>query len=172
MFITGSLASLPKPEQYRDLLSQARGLFEGESNPIANAANLSALVMQSLPDLNWSGFYFFDGEELVLGPFQGKPACLRIPLDKGVCGAAARTQTIQLVPDVHAFPGHIACDAASRSEIVVPLLHQGRLLGVWDVDSPVADRFDEDDRAGMQALCALFLETIHVPVPLAQYKKS
>lgn len=172
MFITNSLALLPKPEQYRDLLNQARGLFDGESNPIANAANLSALVMQSLPDLNWAGFYFFDGVELVLGPFQGKPACLRIPLNRGVCGAAARTQTTQLVPDVHAFPGHIACDAASQSEIVVPLVRYDQLLGVWDVDSPLVGRFDEDDRAGMQALCALFLQTINVSVPLAQYKKS
>ena len=171
MFITSSLANLPKPQQYQDLMSQARGLFDGEANPIANAANLSALVMQSLPDLNWAGFYFYDGVELVLGPFQGKPACLRIPLDRGVCGAAARTQTTQLVPDVHAFPGHIACDAASQSEIVVPLVHHGRLLGVWDVDSPVAGRFDEEDRAGMQSLCALFLQTIQVPVPLAQYAR-
>lgn len=171
MFITSSLANLPKPQQYQDLMSQARGLFDGEANPIANAANLSALVMQSLPDLNWAGFYFYDGVELVLGPFQGKPACLRIPLDRGVCGAAARTQTTQLVPDVHAFPGHIACDAASQSEIVVPLVHHGRLLGVWDVDSPVAGRFDEEDRTGMQSLCALFLQTIQVPVPLAQYAR-
>ena len=171
MFITSSLANLPKPQQYQDLMSQARGLFDGEANPIANAANLSALVMQSLPDLNWAGFYFYDGVELVLGPFQGKPACIRIPLDRGVCGAAARTQTTQLVPDVHAFPGHIACDAASQSEIVVPLVHHGRLLGVWDVDSPVVGRFDEEDRAGMQSLCALFLQTIQVPVPLAQYAR-
>ncbi len=172
MFLTSSLADQPKPKQYEELLSQARGLFEGETNPIANAANLAALVMHSLPELNWAGFYFFDGTELVLGPFQGKPACLRIPLDRGVCGAAARTRTTQLVPDVHAFPGHIACDAASRSEIVVPLLHQNQLVGVWDVDSPVADRFDAEDQAGMQSLCGLFLQTLHVSVPLVQYQKT
>ena len=172
MFSSSSLADLPKPEQYASLLAQAKALMSGESNQIANAANLSALVMSSLPELNWAGFYFYDGQELVLGPFQGKPACLRIPLDRGVCGAAARTRTTQLVPDVHAFPGHIACDAASRSEIVVPLLHQNQLVGVWDVDSPVADRFDAEDQAGMQSLCGLFLQTLHVSVPLVQYQKT
>jgi L-methionine (R)-S-oxide reductase len=173
MFLTSSLAGQPKTKQYEELLSQAHGLFQGETNPIANAANLAALVMHSLPELNWAGFYFFDGTELVLGPFQGKPACLRIPLERGVCGAAARTRTTQLVPDVHAFPGHIACDAASRSEIVVPLLHQNQLVGVWDVDSPVADRFDAQDQAGMQALCGLFLQTLHdVSVPLVQYQQT
>lgn len=134
MFNASALDHLPKSAQYQALLEQAQALMAGEPNHIANAANLSALVMASLPDLNWAGFYFYDGTELVLGPFQGKPACLRIPLDRGVCGAAALTRTVQLVPDVHAFPGHIACDAASRAEIVVPLVHQGQLLGVWDVD--------------------------------------
>lgn len=146
--------------------------MSGETNPIANAANISALVMSSLPQLNWAGFYFFDGHELVLGPFQGKPACLRIALNRGVCGAAASSLQTQLVPDVHAFPGHIACDAASRSEIVVPLSHQGQLLGVWDVDSPVADRFDLDDQRGMQALCALFLQTLTVSAPLPGYTRT
>ena len=113
-----------------------------------------------MPDLNWAGFYLYDGTELVLGPFQGKPACLRIALNRGVCGKAATTGQTQLVPDVHAFPGHIACDAASRSELVVPLLHQSKLLGVWDVDSPVLNRFDAIDQAGMQALCKIFLSSL------------
>src|SRR5262249_52471254 len=126
-----------KSEIYRELLLQARGLFEGEPDPIANAANLAALLGFGLADLNWSGFYFWKGGELVLGPFWGKPACVRIALGKGVCGtAAARRETI-IVPDVDAFPGHIACDAASRSEIVVPLVKNGALLGVLDLDAPV-----------------------------------
>lgn len=172
MFSSSSLADLPKPAQYAALLEQAQALMSGETNPIANAANISALVMSSLPQLNWAGFYFFDGHELVLGPFQGKPACLRIALNRGVCGAAASSLQTQLVPDVHAFPGHIACDAASRSEIVVPLSHQGQLLGVWDVDSPVADRFDLDDQRGMQALCTLFLQTLTVSAPLPGYTRT
>ncbi|KAG0952229.1 hypothetical protein G6F31_013577 [Rhizopus arrhizus] len=159
MFANASLTG-SKPEQYAQLLEQARGLVYAESDRIANAANLSALVYHALPDLNWVGFYLYDGKELVVGPFQGLPACVRIPLDKGVCGAAARQRQTQLVPDVHAFAGHIACDAASRSEIVVPLVHQGELIGVWDVDSPIPDRFDEDDRQGMQALCAVFLASL------------
>jgi GAF domain-containing protein len=114
-----------------------------------------------LPEINWCGFYFFDGNELVVGPFQGKPACVRIALGKGVCGAAAATRETQLVRDVNAFDGHIACDSASQSEIVVPLVDaSGRLLGVWDVDSPRTARFDEDDRAGMEALCGVFLESL------------
>ncbi len=169
MFSSSSLANLPKPAQYATLLEQAQALFAGETNHIANAANLSALVMTSLPELNWVGFYFFDGLELVLGPFQGKPACLRIPLDRGVCGAAASARQTQLVPDVHAFPGHIACDAASRAEIVVPLIHAGQLFGVWDVDSPVAGRFDQEDQRGMQALCNLYLQTLKVSAPIPEY---
>ncbi len=160
MFDTTPLFSLPKVEQYQRLAQQARVLMEGETDRIANAANLSALVMHALPDLNWAGFYFYDGTELVLGPFQGKPACLRIQLERGVCGAAARTRTTQLVPDVHAFPGHIACDAASRSEIVVPLVHQGRLVGVWDVDSPIPARFDVQDQSGMETLCQIYLDSV------------
>jgi GAF domain-containing protein len=160
MFDTISLAHLPKPAQYEALATQAHALMAGEHNLIANAANLSALVMSSLPALNWAGFYLYDGTELVLGPFQGKPACLRIALNRGVCGKAATTGQTQLVPDVHAFPGHIACDAASRSELVVPLLHQGKLLGVWDVDSPVLNRFDAIDQNGMQALCKIFLSSL------------
>jgi GAF domain-containing protein len=171
MISSSSLADLPKSAQYASLLEQAQALMSGESNHIANAANMSALVMASLPELNWAGFYFYDGEELVLGPFQGKPACLRIALNRGVCGAAATSRQTQLVPDVHAFPGHIACDAASRAEIVVPLIHTGQLLGVWDVDSPVAGRFDEEDQRGMQALCNIFLQTLKVSAPIPEYTK-
>ncbi|WP_434644691.1 GAF domain-containing protein [Achromobacter piechaudii] len=160
MFEAAPIVAESKSALYKELVAQARALLEGEPDRIANAANLSALAYQALPDLNWAGFYFFDGVELVLGPFQGKPACVRIPLNRGVCGAAASQRQTQLVPDVHAFPGHIACDAASRSEIVVPLVHQGELIGVWDVDSPVPDRFDEDDRQGMQALCAVFMDSL------------
>jgi len=160
MFEAAPIVADSKAALYAELVVQARALLEGEPDRIANAANLSALAYQALPDLNWAGFYFFDGTELVLGPFQGRPACVRIPLDRGVCGAAASQRQTQLVPDVHAFAGHIACDAASRSEIVVPLVHQGELIGVWDVDSPIPDRFDEDDRQGMQALCAVFLASL------------
>ncbi|MCZ8441306.1 GAF domain-containing protein [Achromobacter xylosoxidans] len=160
MFEAAPIAADSKAALYAELAKQARALLDGEHDRIANAANLSALAYQALPDLNWVGFYLYDGTELVLGPFQGKPACVRIPLNRGVCGAAASQRQTQLVPDVHAFPGHIACDAASRSEIVVPLVHQGELIGVWDVDSPVPDRFDEDDRQGMEALCAVFLASL------------
>ena len=161
MFELKSLAYASKREHYDDLVRQARGLLAGERDPIANAANFGALVYHSLPDLNWAGFYLYDGSELVVGPFQGKPACIRIALGRGVCGTAAQTRETQLVRDVNAFDGHIACDAASQSEIVVPLVRaDGSLLGVWDVDSPVIDRFDEDDRAGMQALCAVFMESV------------
>ncbi|CUJ14842.1 GAF domain-containing protein [Achromobacter xylosoxidans] len=160
MFEAAPIAADSKAALYAELAKQARALLDGEHDRIANAANLSALAYLALPDLNWVGFYLFDGTELVLGPFQGKPACVRIPLNRGVCGAAASQRQTQLVPDVHAFPGHIACDAASRSEIVVPLVHQGELIGVWDVDSPVPDRFDEDDRQGMEALCAVFLASL------------
>jgi len=169
MFNASPLANLPKADQYQGLLERAQALMAGEPNHIANASNLSALVMSTLPDLNWVGFYFYDGTELVLGPFQGKPACLRIPLDRGVCGAAATSRQTQCVSDVHAFAGHIACDIASRAEIVVPLIHQGVLLGVWDVDSPIPGRFDQQDQLGMQALCALFLQALCVPALLAEY---
>ena len=153
--LTGS-----KPEQYAQLLEQARALLLGERDRIANAANLAALVYHGLPELNWVGVYFFDGRELVVGPFQGLPACVRIPLDKGVCGAAARTRTTQRVADVHAFPGHIACDSASRSELVVPLLRDGDLLGVFDLDSPQPARFDADDQRGLEAIAAAFVESL------------
>lgn len=159
MFTANSLTG-SKPEQYAQLLEQARGLMYGEADRIANAANLSALLFNALPDLNWAGFYFFDGTELVVGPFQGLPACVRIPLSKGVCGAAASSGRTQRVDDVHAFPGHIACDAASRSEIVVPLQHNGQLLGVLDIDSPLPSRFDADDQAGIEAIAAAFIASL------------
>lgn len=139
------------------LLEQAAALLHGERNAIANAANLASLIWHTLPDLNWAGFYLFDGRELVLGPFMGKPACVRIALGKGVCGTAAATRSTQLVEDVHAFPGHIACDAASNSEIVVPLLRGDRLLGVLDLDSPKSARFDRDDAAALERLAALWV---------------
>lgn len=150
-----------KPSQYEQLDAQARALLAGESDRIANAANLSSLVFHALPDLNWVGFYFFDGTELVVGPFQGQPACVRIPLDRSVCGAAARTRTTQRVEDVNAFPGHIACDAASRSELVVPLVGAGgALIGVFDIDSPLPGRFDEQDQAGLERIAATFMESL------------
>ena len=158
-----SFSSIPlsgtKPEQYAQLLDQARALLHGERDRIANAANLSALVYNALPDLNWVGFYFYDGTELVVGPFQGLPACVRIPLDKGVCGAAARTRLTQRIEDVNAFPGHIACDSASNSELVVPLVAaDGALIGVFDLDSPRRARFDADDQAGLEALANAFIQ--------------
>lgn len=159
MFATQALAG-SKPEQYAQLLAQARALLAGERDRIANAANLAALVYHALPDLNWVGFYFFDGRELVVGPFQGLPACVRIPLDKGVCGAAARTRQTQRVADVDAFPGHIACDSASRSELVLPLVDGDTLIGVFDIDSPRLDRFDADDQAGLEAVAAAFVESL------------
>ena len=158
---TATTLSGNKSEQYAQLLEQALALMYGERDRIANAANLAALVYHALPGLNWVGFYFYDGEELVVGPFQGLPACVRIALDRGVCGAAARTRTTQRVEDVHAFPGHIACDAASRSELVVPLVTQnGTLLGVFDLDSPQPARFDADDQAGLEAIASAFLQTV------------
>ena len=130
----------------------AAAIVAGEPDGIANMANVAALIWQAIPNLNWAGFYRFDGQELVLGPFQGQAACIRIPLDKGVCGAAARLRATQRVEDVHAFPGHIACDAASRSELVVPIVAEGRLIGLLDLDSPSPARFTADDQAGAEAL--------------------
>ena len=147
-----------KAETYALLAEQGAALFHGERDRIANAANLASLIWHSLPDLNWAGFYLFDGRELVLGPFMGKPACVRIALGRGVCGTAAATRETQVVRDVHAFPGHIACDATSASEIVVPLVAaDGRLLGVLDLDSPVTARFDDADRAGLERVAALWI---------------
>ena len=159
MFTATSLSG-GKPERYAQLADQARALLAGERDRVANAANLSALVYHALPSLNWVGFYFYDGTELVVGPFQGLPACVRIPLDKGVCGAAARSRRTQRVEDVHAFPGHIACDAASRSELVVPLLRDGELVGVFDLDSPEPARFDVDDQRGLEAVARIYLEAL------------
>lgn len=141
-----------KPELYAELHEQLTGLLDGESDPIANSANMAALIWQSVPDLNWAGFYFMKDGGLVLGPFQGKPACVRIAVGRGVCGAAVAQAAPQLVPDVFAFPGHIACDAASRSELVIPLIRDGMVLGVLDLDSPRPARFDQDDLAGCAAL--------------------
>ncbi|TGY35834.1 MULTISPECIES: GAF domain-containing protein [Stenotrophomonas] len=159
MFDTSTLTG-SKPEQYGQLLAQARALVHGERDRIANAANLSALVYHALPHLNWVGFYFYDGTELVVGPFQGLPACVRIPLDKGVCGAAASQRRTQRIEDVDAFPGHIACDSASRSELVVPLLKGDTLIGVFDLDSPSLARFDAEDQAGLEAIAAVFVEAL------------
>lgn len=159
MFHTQALTG-SKPEQYRQLLEQARALMHGERDRIANAANLSALVYHALPQLNWVGFYFYDGNELVVGPFQGKPACIRIPLNRGVCGAAARTREIQRVDDVFAVDDHIACDSDSRSELVVPLYQDAELIGVFDLDSPVPSRFDPIDADGIAAIATAYLEAI------------
>jgi len=149
-----------KADLYRDLLAALDALTADERDPIANMANAAALVWEYLPDLNWAGFYRLVEGELVLGPFQGKVACIRIPVGKGVCGAAAATLKTQLVEDVHVFPGHIACDAASRSELVVPLTRDGTLIGVLDLDSPEPARFDAEDAAGCEALAALLSERL------------
>src|SRR5216684_6070664 len=158
MHVAQSSAAASKAATYRQLHDQMGALFAGERNGLANAANTSALLYETLPDLNWVGFYFLQGRELVLGPFQGKVACVRIRLGQGVCGTAAERRETIIVPDVHAFPGHIACDTASRSEIVVPLIQNGRLLGVLDLDSPQLARFDHDDRAGLIAAVDLLLQ--------------
>ena len=145
-------------EGYAMLAAQVEALLAGERNLVANAAQLSAFIYQEVPDLNWAGFYFVDGQDqLLLGPFQGKVACMRIPFSKGVCGAAASERRTQRVEDVHAFPGHIACDAASRSELVIPLVKEGRLIGVLDLDSPNPARFSAADQAGIEGLVAAFL---------------
>ena len=158
MHIIQSTTANSKAAIYRQLHDQLSALLVGERDGLANTANMSALIYETLPDLNWAGFYFLQGRELVLGPFQGKVACVRIALGQGVCGTAAERRETVVVADVHAFPGHIACDAASRSEIVVPLIQNGRLLGVLDLDSPVLNRFDHDDRAGLTAAVDLLLQ--------------
>ncbi|MCC2979308.1 MULTISPECIES: GAF domain-containing protein [unclassified Sphingomonas] len=149
-----------KAELYRDILSALDALTAGEPDPVANMANAAALIWQYLPDLNWAGFYRVVDGELVLGPFQGKPACIRIALGAGVCGAAAASRETQLVADVHAFPGHIACDAASASELVVPIIHDGVVIGVLDLDSPTPSRFDEEDARGGEAIALLLASRI------------
>jgi GAF domain-containing protein len=159
MHVIKSDPSLSKAATYREISVQLAGLFSGERNGLANAANMCALLYQMLPDVNWVGFYFKQGGELVLGPFQGKVACVRIALGRGVCGTAAERREILVVPDVNEFPGHIACDAASRSEIVLPLVQDGRLLGVLDVDSPKPSRFDREDRDGLSAAANLLLSS-------------
>ena len=146
-----------KRSAYEQLAADLAALLAGESDLIANAANTAALLFEALPAINWAGFYFLRGEELVVGPFQGKPACVRIAPGRGVCGTAAERRATVVVPDVHAFPGHIACDSASRSEIVVPLLGAHGLLGVLDIDSPEPGRFDEEDARGIERLAAVFL---------------
>lgn len=150
----------PKPELYRELIGSARALTADEPDPVANMANLAALIWQFLPRLNWAGFYRVLGDELVLGPFQGKAACIRIALGQGVCGTAAQTGKTQLVPDVHAFPGHIACDAASVSELVVPVFRDGQVIAVIDLDSPAPGRFDAEDAAGIESLAAAIASVI------------
>ncbi len=141
------------PEQiYADLAEAAAAIVSGEPDQIANMANVAALIWQAVPDLNWAGFYRVVDGELVLGPFQGKPACIRIPLGKGVCGTAAATATTQLVVDVHAFPGHIACDAASESELVIPVINNGTVVAVLDLDSPIAGRFTLRDKDGLETM--------------------
>ncbi len=146
------IAAADKPTLYRDLAAALEALVAGEPDGIANMANAAALIFETLPDVNWAGFYRNVGGELVLGPFQGRPACIRIAFGSGVCGVAAETRQVQRVEDVHAFPGHIACDSASNSEIVVPLVRDGELLGVLDIDSPQYARFDAEDEAGIVRL--------------------
>jgi len=158
MFQAATISTSDKPGFYRELVQQLEGLLHGERDAIANAANLSALLYDAMPALNWAGFYLMRGGELVLGPFQGKPACVRIPVGRGVCGTAVARRESILVEDVHAFPGHIACDAASRSELVVPLIRDGEIIGVIDLDSPEPGRFDADDRTGIEAIASLYLE--------------
>jgi len=151
----------PRDVLYRDLAASLESLLEAESDALANLANASALLSQALPRINWCGFYLLRGEELVLGPFQGKPACVRIAMGKGVCGTAAARRATLLVPDVNAFPGHIACDADSRSEIVVPIVEAGRLRGVLDVDSPEPARFDAVDREGLETFVSTLIPLVH-----------
>ena len=156
----GTPPGTPKPKLYAELAQALEAVVDGEQDALANLANAAALLYQALPHINWSGFYLMRGPELVLGPFQGRPACVRIPLGRGVCGTAAvRRQTI-VVPDVDAFPGHIACDAASRSEIVVPLVDGEDLVGLLDVDAPERSRFDEEDRAGLERFAAVLVPRV------------
>jgi GAF domain-containing protein len=150
----------PKSEMYRELVKSADALTNGETDGVANMSNIAALLWEFLPDVNWTGFYRVLDGELVLGPFQGKAACIRIPFGRGVCGAAAQTGETQLVEDVHAFPGHIACDANSASELVVPVMRDGQVIAVVDLDSPSRGRFDHDDALGIQSLVAIIADRI------------
>ncbi len=154
-----STSGLSKAAAYSELHRNLSALFADERNGLANAANMAACLFQSLPDVNWAGFYFLQEGDLVLGPFQGKVACVRIAMGRGVCGTAAQRRETVVVPDVQEFPGHIACDAASRSEIVVPLVKEGRLLGVLDLDSPLVERFDQEDSAGLNAAVELLVRS-------------
>jgi GAF domain-containing protein len=157
MHSVAAIERTDKTSFYNELAKQLAAVLEGERDPIANAANLSALVFELVPDLNWAGFYFLKSpQELVLGPFQGKVACVRIAVGKGVCGTAVAEKKTMLVPDVHAFPGHIACDANSRSELVVPLIANGEVIGVLDLDSPLPGRFDAEDQAGFERLAEIY----------------
>jgi len=156
MFQARAIGDVEKPELYRELAQQLEALLAGESDAIANSANAAAFLYHTLPDVNWVGFYFLRGDELVLGPFQGQPACVRIPVGKGVCGTAVAERRTVRVADVLAFPGHIACDTASRSEVVVPLTRDHMIVGVLDVDSPRASRFDADDEKGLERLAAIY----------------
>ena len=158
MFTATTIEADRKAELYAELTGQLRGMLTGERDWLANLANTSALIFQGLPELNWAGFYLWRGGELVVGPFQGKPACVRIAAGRGVCGGAVAQRRSLVVPDVHAFPGHIACDAASRSELVVPLLQGETILGVLDLDSPHPGRFDDEDRVGCEEMMAVLLE--------------
>lgn len=160
MFETKQIETSDKLAFYEELAVQARGLLHGERNMIANAANFSALLYHALPEVNWVGFYFMEDGELVVGPFQGRPACVRISVGKGVCGTAVAERRTQRVDDVDAFPGHIPCDSASRSEVVVPLESDGKIIGVLDIDSPVAARFNADDQAGIEKLAAVFMASL------------
>ena len=145
---------------YNELARQAEGLLSGQKHRIANAANLSALIYHALPEVNWAGFYFLEGDELIVGPFQGQPACVRIAMGKGVCGTAAATRSTQRVEDVQAFEGHVVCDPVSRSEIVVPLVVDGQIIGVLDLDSPQRGRFDEADQRGLEKLAEIYVRSL------------
>ncbi len=159
MFAISPIAGETKADFHRQLRGQLSALLDGESDPVANAANTCALIFHTMPQLNWAGFYFLQSpDQLLLGPFQGKPACVRIAVGRGVCGTAVARGTSVLVEDVNAFPGHIACDAESRSELVVPLIRRGHVFGVLDLDSPIAGRFDLEDQAGIEAMAAIYVE--------------
>ncbi len=160
MFDFRPAADTPKPEAYRQLVDAAEALTAGEPDGVANMANMAALLWDFLPDLNWAGFYRVVEDELVLGPFMGRPACIRIPMGQGVCGTAAKDAATQLVEDVHAFPGHIACDALTNSELVVPVVRDGTVIAVIDLDSPAKARFDAEDASGIEALAATIAKRI------------